>query len=83
MAMEAVPDNPFYLLRVSEIFQEGKEKYQQRGISKLKQMGYKAIDYVHWFDERWVKRDRIIYDIKDIHEPPLKSKTALNLPFHF
>ncbi|AUH72755.1 hypothetical protein [Legionella sainthelensi] len=83
MAMEAVPDNPFYLLRVSEIFQEGKEKYQQRGISKLKQMGYKAIDYVHWFDERWVKRDRIIYDIKDIHEPPLKSKNSAELTFSF
>ncbi|KTD53836.1 hypothetical protein Lsan_3500 [Legionella santicrucis] len=83
MAMEAVPDNPFYLLRASEIFQEEKEKYQQRGVSKLKQMGYQVIDYVHWFEERWVKRDRIIYDIKDIHEPPIESKQGSELTFSF
>lgn len=83
MAMETVPDNPFYLLRVSEVFQEEKGKYQQRGIFKLKQMGYQVMDYVHWIDERWVKQDRIIYDIKDIHEPPLKVKQSSELTFSF
>ncbi|CEG58888.1 hypothetical protein [Legionella fallonii] len=76
MAMQAVPENPFYTLRVAELFETEKDKLQPIGVDHLKKMGYQVIDYVHWFDERWVKRDDIIYDIKDIHQPAVKPSQA-------
>lgn len=72
MAMQAVPNNPFYTLRVSELFHEEQEKFQNIGVPQLKDMGYSVMDYSHWFDERWVKKDQIIYNIKDIHQSPKK-----------
>ena len=68
MATEKTPDNPFYRLRAAEKFKHLRERYQESGVINLKQLGYEVIDYIHWFDERWVKRDNKIFDIKDIHE---------------
>lgn len=83
MAMEAVPENPFYVLRVSEIFEERKENHQNTGITQLKSMGYQVFDFYHWSDERWFKRDDMIHNIKDIHQPPLKqtNTSQWNLTF--
>lgn len=66
-AMEAVPENPFYILRVTEVFPEEKDNLQSLGVAKLKGLGFNVFDYIHWFDERWVKRDDVIHTIKDIH----------------
>ncbi len=66
-AMEAVPENPFYLLRASELFEHERDKLQELGVPKLKSLGFQVIDYYHWSDERWMKRELIIHDIKDIH----------------
>ncbi|HRD68713.1 MAG TPA: hypothetical protein PK657_01075 [Legionella sp.] len=68
-AYEQVPENPFYALRVAELFPEKKE-LQTKAILKVNRMGYVngALDYFHWFDERWVKSEKMIYDIKCIHQ---------------
>ena len=79
MAMEAVPDNPFYTLRVSEVFNEEKDKYQPIGVIGLKKMGYITMDYLHWYDERWSKRDQIIYNVKDIHQSSPEPDQQTNL----
>ncbi|HAZ7573001.1 hypothetical protein OQJ02_01225 [Legionella sp. PATHC032] len=70
MAMKAVPGNPFYVLRVAELFEEEKNKLQKIGITQLKNMGYQVFDFLHWSEERWCKRDDIIHNVKDIHVPP-------------
>ncbi len=83
MAMQAVPENPFYILRVAELFEIEKNKLQPIAIYHLKKMGYTAIDYVHWFDERWVKRKDIICDVKDIHQPSIESLQTNGWSFGF
>ena len=75
-AMQAVPENPFYIMRVSEVFEEEKDKWQVEGISRLKQMGYEVIDYVRWAEESWVKEASVIHTIKDIHHPPETANTS-------
>lgn len=72
MAMNTVPENPFYVLRVGEVFEVEKDKLFPIGITALKKMGYTSLDYYHWFNERWVKKDHVIHEIKDIHQPELE-----------
>lgn len=83
MAMHAVPENPFYILRVTELFEIERNKLRPIAINYLKNMGYTAIDYLHWFDERWVKRDHIIWDVKDIHQPPIATPEISRWHFGF
>ncbi len=83
MAMQAVPKNPFYILRVAELFELEKSKLQPIAIHYLKKMGYKVIDYVHWFEERWVKRHDIICEVKDIHQPPIEAHKTNGWSFGF
>ncbi|STX27880.1 Uncharacterised protein [Legionella beliardensis] len=67
-AMETVPNNPFYLLRCSEVFSERKEKLQARAIPLLKKHGFEVLDYCHWDEDRWEKEERYkTSPIKDIH----------------
>lgn len=75
MAWEIVPENPFYALRLTEVFEEYIKPVRGPAVTSIKTMGYTVFDYVHWCDERWVKRKDIIHDIKDIHELPIESST--------
>ena len=75
MAWEVVPDNPFYALRLTEVFEGYIEKVRDSAVASLKAMGYTVFDYIHWFDERWVKRKDIIHDIKDIHALTIEPLT--------
>jgi len=68
MAMMTVPENPLYILRVTEIFDDRREELQGIGMSKLKAMGYNVFDFCHLDEERWVKKDNIIGTIKDRHD---------------
>jgi hypothetical protein len=77
LAQVSVPQNPFYILRVAEIFEdENHEKLINKGLPKLRALGYDAMDFYNWSNERWVKRDNIIHKIKDIHAPALESETT-------
>lgn len=67
-AVETVPENPFYNLRASEVFESEKDKFIDLAYSNMSRLGLSAFDYLHWFDERWIKRDETNYKIKDIHE---------------
>lgn len=67
-AMETAPENPFYILRVTEVFENSDKELRDKGIINLKQMGYTVFDFLQWSNERWVKRDDMIYKIKDIHQ---------------
>lgn len=66
-AMDAVPNNPFYVLRASELFPEEQDELRNTGVFYLKNMGFTTFDYVHWSNEAWVKADKIIFNIKGIH----------------
>ncbi len=72
LAMDVVPDNPFYILRVTEVYPDKKDQLIAKGISKMRALGYEAIDYYHWSNERWVNRDNLIHKLKDIHQPPIE-----------
>lgn len=80
-AMESVPNNAFYILRCSELFPLERDHLQCRGIPKFKALGFEMMDYLHWWEERWVKQDKIIYDIKDIHYAPEKQTQPKTFSF--
>lgn len=83
MAMVTVPENPFYTLRVGELFEIDQDKNRDRGILGLKKRGFEVFDYNHWFDERWVKKESIIHNIKDIHQPSLSEPKSSAWRFGF
>ncbi|MGQ3887905.1 hypothetical protein ACQUW5_02590 [Legionella sp. CNM-1927-20] len=84
-AMDTVPHNPFYILRCSEIFAtDREEELRARALPLLKQLGFTAIDYLHWDAERWEEENNKTSKIKDIHSLDLVSESSftLRLGFH-
>lgn len=77
-AMKAVPKNPFYILRCSEIAQSDKErsKLQDKGVPLLKDLNYTVHDYDHWDTQHWWK-DKIpeATPIADIHNLGLEQNS--------
>lgn len=65
-AMEIVGDNPFYILRCSEVFPDERVELQTKGVPLLKERGFEVKEYTEWFDERW-HSDKIS-TIQDIHD---------------
>ncbi|KTD24360.1 Uncharacterised protein [Legionella lansingensis] len=69
-AMKTVPDNPFYVLRCSEVFEAKRNKLQEKGIPLLKKLGYETMHFLRWDEERWHKdKNPAATPIKDIHFP--------------
>ncbi|KTC81404.1 hypothetical protein [Legionella brunensis] len=67
-AMKAVPNNPFYILRCSEIFEEEKDKLREKGVPLLRALGYEPIHYLRWDEQRWYKdKSSALTPIQDIH----------------
>lgn len=81
LAMENAPENPFYLLRVSEKFESEKPKLLDKAILLLKKLGYTITDYYHWDNQRWDQEGYKFNTIKNIHEltdqAPAKSSWGL------
>ncbi|MDP1602624.1 MAG: hypothetical protein Q8M03_05110 [Legionella sp.] len=84
MAMQTVPNNPFYLLRCSEVFAEQKDKLQNKAIPLLKAQGFTALDYYHSDNARWERDTNKNTAIREIHflqEAQKNSGWNFNLPF--
>lgn len=86
VASELVPDNPFYLLRYTELMQQNTpqlEKLRTKALKKLKEAGYSVSEYMHWFDERWHEKKIGYHNIVDIHstEAPKETSWLENLGF--
>jgi len=75
-AIEAVPDNPYYVLRGSEHFEQKKNTWQKKGLSLLKKLGHQATDYIHWDEERWNQGEPVYGTIHSIHAEPEPKKTT-------
>lgn len=75
-AMRTVPENPFYVLRVSELIDLGRDERIEIAVPGIKRLGYEVEDYLHWFDERWVKKANILFPIKDIHISPAQEEPS-------
>ncbi|WP_133129066.1 hypothetical protein [Legionella quinlivanii] len=65
-AVDTVPLNPFYNLRYYERLVVKQETYRDRGIKKLKDLGFEVLDWLDWDKERW-DQDFRISNIKQIH----------------
>lgn len=72
-AMDNAPENPFYLLRVSEKFELERPTLAEKGISLLKKLGYSVTDYADWDNERWEKEHKCSV-IKNIHDLTQKNQ---------
>ncbi|WP_131783478.1 hypothetical protein [Legionella gresilensis] len=66
-AMETVPNNPFYVLRCSELFEERQEGLRSIAVPLLKERGFTTINYYDWYKERWEQETYRTSPIKDIH----------------
>lgn len=82
-AMDAVPNNPFYVLRVSELFEEEQDELRNIGVFYLKNMGFTTLDYLDWSYEAWVKANKIISNIKDIHTTEAVQEETSSWRFGF
>ncbi|WED41872.1 hypothetical protein [Legionella cardiaca] len=76
-AMKTVPNNPFYILRCSGIFENRREALQNQGVPLLKELGYTVLDYYHWDNERWEKdKNPYATSIRDIHNLKVREKNS-------
>lgn len=65
-AVDTVPLNPFYNLRYYERLVVKQETYRDKGIKRLKELGFEVFDWLDWDKERWDQNFRIS-NIKQIH----------------
>ncbi|WP_367606163.1 hypothetical protein [Legionella sp. W05-934-2] len=75
-ASQLVPENPFYILRYSELMtnSDQHEQIQEEALEKLHDAGYTVSEYMHWFDERWHKKKIGYNNLFDVHSAEVPEK---------